>query len=569
MALTVTPEVYFHRHVKGTTPTLSFNISISQSGSWNILNDPKIAFTLEGEVKPEHTGAGNVSVALGLANSVNDYDLGLYPLRLRVYSPGEEKTVTVYLIVSQTADNSVFPDLISFVGIKNVQEAEPQSIYVASNNYSGIAVPSFLNVVDEDVFPNGRIIQVKPKYWFDTPDSYYSGTITINFLSGPAKLVPVEYTIKSGYDSSYSKPVHFTRDNEEMLFYKTINETTFLRLICNVLIFGYQGELKETVNLSLDLPFVENHARVNLGKEIESYIRLFENVLPMTNKINGCYPPVEVEMTAMELKYTDFSVVNQDIIPIQKFLRGRNPFSKIDEPFWLAFRPNSLRYVTENSKILLQVFKPSERSTQIIQVYLNDQLVQSLTVGVGNFNFLHPYFVYTTINVKSIGVNPGDKISFEYGRNGIFRHFLVNNPQPYSFNIAFKTIWETMDILEFTGPASFSIDYTHETSETMRNYVEVLNKMDSRHSQKVVINSGWIYKSQSFLVDELIQSRKAFLLSQPTLVENFNPYASENTGNIELIPISTKIINHESNESMISIDVEFQINKRYADESYS
>lgn len=572
MALTVTPEVYFYRHVKSTSPSLGINLSVALDGTGVILNDPSLLFTFDGLAASELEVPGTLEVTVGLTNAVNQLEVGMHELNIRVfdYSTQEAGSVLVYLLVAAAADQNYYPLSLDFESVRNVDLADIQQVYLTfQEDYTTIDLPDWLTLQNNMTIGNGRIFDIQPKEFEHTPDPEYSGDIVFHFTAFSIT-IPVTYKIHAGYDSSYSKSIHFTRDNDELVFYKTVNETTFLRLMCVIKIFGYTGELVDERQINFDLSFNENRARINLGKEIESYIRLLDRPLSMPNKVNGFYPPVEVAMTAMELKYSDFTIVNQDLIPIQKFLRGRNPYYKIDEPFWLAFRPNTTRYVTENASILLQAFKPAGRAAQSFQVYLNDEMIRTMTIGQNLFNFLNPYFIYTTLNVNSIpDLEVGDKISVDFERNGHRRHFIVMPPQPYSFRIAYRTIWETMDVIEFTGPASFGVEYAHETTQTMRNYTEVTNKIETENPQRVTINTGWIFKSQAYLIDELIQSKKAFLLSKPELFSSTAFYPTESAGAIELIPVQQKIVNHESDENRVSFDVEFVINKRYADEIYS
>src|SRR5690606_36555065 len=271
-------------------------VTIAQEGNWTLFNDPAFLFSLQGEIKPEHNGAGTVAVEIGLSGSVNSLESGFYERQLRVISQGEEKFLTVYLIVATASEDFLYPEVLNFESVRNVQEAEPQTIYVASqDDFVSIELPDFLELPEPQpfAFDPGRAFIVKPKYFFDTPDPEYSVEILINFLHF-TKSVQVNYKINSGFDQSFSRDVHFTRDNDELVFYKTTTDKTFMRLNSSVKIFGYSGEIKNEFMLPLDMPFINNVAKINLGRELELYFKLFDKVLQLTNKFNAYYPPMEV-----------------------------------------------------------------------------------------------------------------------------------------------------------------------------------------------------------------------------------------------------------------------------------
>lgn len=575
MSLSVNPEHYLVRHQLNGVPFLNTNIQIQAQGLWQMHNDPSMLFVLNGQNVPEIQGDGNSIVNIKMMNSVNSWDEGLYNLRLRVFTLNapfpEEKTITIYLMVTKTEDDTIFPPRLDFEAVRNVKNADPQKIFIATPQ-SGVSftLPGFLKLVDHELIGGGHIVTVEPSLFPVTPEKKYEGYIAFNLPDAGPVNYPVGYKIHAGYDAEYSREVHFTRDNRELVFYKTTTDLTFLRLFLEVKTFNNNGTLDEKFDFELDVSFVEFHAKINLGLELETYLKSFKTALSQSDRINSAYRPMEVSITALEIRNDDFAIVNQDLIPMQRFLRGRNPFSSIEQPFWLNFRPNFIRYVTANSMIFLQLFKPAGHPIKKINIYVNDVFYKAITQSPQSHNFGLSYFIYTTFKVNSINnIAPGDIISFEYEGVSARREFLVNFPQPYSFHVAFQTSWETQDIFEFTGPNEFSVDYSHETSEVMRNYVEVSSKIEVNKNQTLVMNTGFIAKDESFIIDEIISSKKAYLLNPNSMRASQDVYHSESFQAIELIPISSKIVNHQTDQNLVSFDVEFKINKRYADEIYS
>lgn len=575
MSLDVNLEYYLVRQQIGSVPYLNLSLVIQSDEQWELHNDPSMLFLLNGQNIPEILSFGNQSINIKMMNSVNQWSSGLYPLRLRLFNLRSdepiEKTIIIYLMVTANEEDEIYPNRLDFEAIQNVKPADEQKIFIATGG-SGVTfqLPPFLTLIGHELIGGGHIITVKPPYPTQSPQ-LFTGHIVFDLPEEDHPVnYPVTYRIHGGFDASYSRSIHFTRDNRELIFYKTTTELTFLRLLLLVKTFNNNGTADRDFNFELDVSFIDHHAKINIGLELESYFKSFNTALNQGNRLNSAYRPMEVAMTALEVKYDDFSIVNQDLIPTQRYLRGRNPYSTILKPFWLAFRPNILRYVTENSMIFLQVFKPAGESIQKINVYKNGEFHKAITQSAQAHSFSLAYFIYTTFNVNSIkGIVPGDLIEFEYEGMSVKREFLVKPHQPHSFHVAFQTIWETQDIFEFTGPNSFGVDYSQELSDVMKNYVERSNKVGSSKRQSLIMNTGFIAKSESYLIDELIDAKKAFLILPTQLMPSDGYYISESIGNIELVPVQSKIINHETDANLVSFDVEFKINKRYADEIYS
>lgn len=402
MSLIITPVEYFHRHTLGTAANMEIILQIDFPVKWFLSNDPSMLFSLDGAKVPEISGNGTRAIPIGLTNDVNYYDEGIYEMKLRVFTLGEteEKILTVYLLVAQGGQILVMPKTLRFEAVRNVEEAPSQRIYLAVNYPSiNVTLPPWLEIENQETIGNGHIYDIKPVPQSNTPDKNYSGSVIFDWPIGSLReTVSVSYKINSGYDEAYTRDVHFTRDNDELKFYKTTLENSFLKLIIQVKAFKQTGAVDSDFTLDLDIPFSNHLAVLNLGEEIEPYFA----DLPYNRLLNiqGVYPPLEVRITALEIRSMDFSVLNQDVLPLQYFLRGRRPLSSIKNPFWISFRPDRPRVISRDAIVSLGVFKPAKKQIQNIEMRRNGALLDVFTCLNHKFGVMRPYFANLFVSMN-------------------------------------------------------------------------------------------------------------------------------------------------------------------------
>lgn len=575
MALTILPQNHLHVHKLGSTPNLNMLVGISSDTTWTLHNDPSMLFTLNGANAPEIHGAGIQNVPVKLTNAVNSYDQGIYELKLRVFNfdGSEEDLLTFYLLISDTTEKVIKPASLHFEAIRNVVDAEEQRFIIASTSMNVIVtLPGFLQLVSHDLSGGGHIVTVKPVPMEETPDSSYSGNINIAFPDLSIKQLPVSYTIHAGYDESYSRPVHFTRQNDELVFYKTTPEPSFLRLKMELRTFDDTGSVFRDELIDLDVAFVDNRAKLNLGKEIESYL-FSGHKYSFSSLIKGVCPPAETRITAIELKYPDFEIMNQDVLPLQYFLAGRNPLksgSAVDS-FWAEFRPQISRLISRKAVVSLSIFKPALQPIKKFSMKVNGEFIKYIAPLNQTFGQLRPYFATGMVNLTETNLEPGDEISFEYEGQSIRKTFIVSPDGKESNMIAYQTAFNTFELFEFTGALSGGVEYVSDLAEYVRNYLKQTRKISAEKEQKLTINTGWILADEIYLIDELIHSKMAFLAvpNNTGLFEINSIYDSENDYHIEMIPQTSKITNFDSDTNQYQVDVEFLINPKHEDEIYS
>lgn len=573
MALTFTPSVKFFHHQLGSVPGLNFLANVNFDGTWYVHNDPSMVFTFNGANVPEIQGSGDMNIQIKLSNAVNGFDEGMYELQLRAFSSdgSEEESMTVYLLCTVADDDVVLPKNLQFEAVRNVKDAEEQRFFVATGQ-SGITInlPAWLTLVSHELNGGGHIVTVKPVTQGATPNPQYTDNIEVLIPGEPNQYINCKYTIHAGYDEKYTKPVHFTRDDDELEFWQTTPEKSFLRLAMDIKSFSDKNILHSDTQLSLDIPFVDNRAKINIGRELEDYM-FTEIGFSNTGKSRGVYPPLELRATAIEFKQDDFSILNQDILPLQYYLNGRNPLNSrsVAQPFWCVFRPSAARLISSAGIVSLTVFKPAAAPTKNFILKKNGQFVKNITPQNQSFGQMRPYLITANVKMSDLQLAVGDVLSFEY--EGMLQRleFIIRPPVKESIPVAFQTVFNTYEVFEFTGGYLDGIDYEHSLVESLKKYLRVTRKISTHNPQKVTLNTGWILKSEVFLINELINSKRALIPAPGTVSESFNAYALENPADIELIPVSSKMTAMDSENNRRQYDIEFLINPNYENDILS
>lgn len=570
----IIPEEYFFRHTLGNVPNLNLLIRVEIEGLWFLQNDPNLLFILDGVNAPEIQGENTQTLIVTMTNDINNYDEGFYEMKLRVFSADgmTEETTTFYVIVAANNADVVMPKKLHFEAVRNVREASSQRIYIASPD-SGVlfSPPPFLQMVSHELIGGGHIYELKPVNQNLTPLKNYTGNVGVQLLGATTlQNVRVTYKINAGYDDSFTKPVHFTSDNDELIFYKTTPHNSFLKLLIELKSFKASGDVFRDILLDLDFPFVTDFAKINIGKEIESY---FDSsaVFRQHSKWVGDYPPMELRITAVEIDSTDYSVLNQDILPLQYFLKGRHPMtSKSHKTFWMAKRPSASRIVSRNALISLAVFKPAGKEMFPVRINKNNNFLKNIYPQSQTFGLMRPYYYSLNVDLKELNLVPGDEVTFEVDEIDLMRSFIIRPSVKISTSIAFLTEWNTYETVEFTGAVKFPVEYSHDVFEHINNYTEILKKINSKNRQKLIINTGWIHKSDILLFDELILSDQAFLLPERNKpIRSIDHYEAEENSQIELIPVQKTPVEIDTETNSYQFDVEFIINPSYENRIYS
>jgi hypothetical protein len=122
-----------------------------------------------------------------------------------------------------------------------------------------------------------------------------------------------------------------------------------------------------------------------------------------------------------------------------------------------------------------------------------------------------------------------------------------------------QIIWENEYLLQSTvdctGSYKIQSDIEFQSQMLFQQLVEVLEVLDSTKSVKLTINTGWLLKTDVDTIESLMRSQRIWLEQGET--------------SIDLRPAGKSIVNEDSERERIEFTLEFTINKKYNEETYS
>lgn len=548
-------------HLKDAAPNFIGTFSVTCPGEWSLLNsldENKGILKINNDTAQNQYFTGNQTLDITLSDGVNTLDVGIHRFSIWFYAPSGQGAMTVWVVVKRNLSTiSVFPNKLYFTAIKGNTEAEPQDVFVQSpvalSNY--VLSSQFEMTYEYLETPGNNFyhwhIQPKPANNFEAGN--YQGFLMMD-IDGQDYEVDLFLTVLSDYDSNYDKEIHFTKDNEILKFYSATPEDSYIRLTAEIKTFNNLGAEK-TYDRIWSLNFLAGIAEINLGRELDDYLDLIDVPQP-TNALRLLYKPLEIRITAREIKYEDETIANMFIVPYQYFLRGRQPI----DHYWLNHFPEAPVRVTPNSIIQLNIYKTKGASEPII-MKRNGTVVETWQPGLFNANNYHRFmsrqFRFSTIS----NLEAGEKISFTYGSKT--RTFIVIPEGPHSTHIGWVNQFEVLDTFEFTGEFSFPMEYADSLSKNYLNWNDFLRKVSSEKTQKLIISTGWIFKSDVRIIDDLLMAQKAFVM-------NFNSQLGTTfkETHLRVVPIAKNLVAFDSERSLYEFNVEFQINREHEDAIY-
>ena len=568
----IDPSVISFEHVLNETLPATQELSVTASGFFNI-QIPSLFELTGGNVTLQTTAGGiktylgenSQTVNVGLTANFNAQPAGLYTGILFAYngvlSPYQPTTLFVLLYADSSI--SLSTNLLEFMAIKNVEEAAAQMVNIYGPGTPTIDAPSWLDVTyvleGEDKF-----IEVIPIHSDNFSPGTYTGVITLT-IGGNDYLIDVQHQVFENVMLGASEEnLNFTDDyNTISQFFETSNFQVELQL--DIRYFNYRFNSLNSKTLSYLLGFFNNRTKFFIGKSLNNIMKelldvktvlldTFANQLPTDASafIRNYYNPAEVDVTASFIHKTDIELNYEKVFSNLKFIKGRRPKTPFPDTFILNYYREPVR-VTPNSVALFNFYK--EQSHQL-RVYKNDELLETVNHATGNkriFSFKYDFENTQPGDVLEIRLFKNyteavDEAWFVNPENYISQQYIVFPEGSHSHHIVWEDEYGVLDCLEFTGEFKYPLGYANKTINNYKDFLEYLQKVDVKKSQKLFINTGFHLKQNTKRIDSLLSSKRAWLVSK------------ENNSPIALVPALTKYANTESDLELYQLTVEFEIN---------
>lgn len=567
--LSISPETILISHVKNEAPAWAGSVNVSFAGEWSLLNsamENSQLLKINDSIEQFQYFIGDQTLALSLSPDVNELPIGLHQLKVYFYCPTLTAELTIKLLIKESEPVTVSPGALQFFAVKNVLEAPEQEIVlIAPGEFESISIPYWCTTTTEYYEGGFTLIRIKPIHSINFSPGIYEADFTAVYQGVP-HTVAITHRVVGEWDFSYDKNVHFTKDNDILEFYSQSPEDSYLKVTGAIVVRDFDHN-ERLISRDWALKFMNGKAEFNLGREIDSYLKLLNNpgdqIKSTGSIVRGAYLPTSVKLSVREIKFEDETTVNMFSIPFQYYLRGRKPRLRSDIPFFLTHHEADVSRITKNSQIMINVYKPDGQFPGLS--------LKRNGIGIQDFNvsnvYNQPSYYSCLFRVSSLqDIEAGETLSFAYG--GRTRKFIMLPEQPYSFHIGWINQFEMLDIFEFTGAAKFDSDLTFSNSKVFTDWVEVTRKVEESIEQSLTINTGWIFKNDSKKITELLRSKRAFLIKTIGNLSFSDNISIPPENFIELVPVSKKKTDSDTELELYEYDVEFIINRKYEDSVY-
>ncbi len=496
------------------------------------------------------TASGSYQVAVRLADSWQTESVGTYDYYIYINpNTAIARTQPVRVRVLEVVEWAFIPDNLHFEAIKNYQEATPQLLVIDSVPvFNVVTFPDWLTITPI-TGQNHTELTVVPVPSINTDAGEYSGTIDISRdVDGTTitESIPVTYSLTGFIATPYiPETFAFTLDTNFIQFFSDMADTYF-RVKLTAIVSEFYTGITHTKEYYYKVPLFQQHQKMNIGRIVD---RIMLRMKEYNDTDLAQYKLADVSLYITEIIRSTETVVREFYLNNIKFVAGLIPQTIYNNMAFLNVNPAPSR-VTPLSFYFLNYLIPTGIFSLI--TYRNDTEESSEIINSGEHNVFS----------KKIQFNnylPGDTITLKLlsaNNTEVEKKFYVFPEGKQSNHIIWEDEYKLKQALEFTGSYIINQGIVNITSKYYINLLEVLEKIDSTKTADLIINTGWLSKSDQVSITSLFSRKKAFL------------YFSNGTL-LDLVPISNKIKSVDSDRDLISFDAKFKINFKDNAQTYS
>lgn len=464
-------------------------------------------------------------------------------------------SINFVLNVLTAGDFLVNPSPLNFEATKGGTEPLAIDVFVFAQNAYSIAHPSWLLVTPSQENSPGNFanLNVVPISHVNLSGGTYSGNIELTSIVGSSPVtiqIPVTYVLHEFVSSPYSTTLfNFTKDPLFFEFFTQTNDTYF-DIQMNVEIFDwyFQTGLSRAYVIPFKVPLYNKRQRENIGLRIDKMIsRLVSPLFGVSNLYNAAN--VSLEIT--EKTYPAHEVVRNTTLAAIKFLAGVTPKIKNGNTAFLEISEGTKRIANAEFDFVNLLLQPG-------QIYDCEILRNGTSIEQFQISSLVPTYLYK-LDFTLIEPVPGDVIEFKVFVNAtdfISKKYLIFPEAEYSNMILWEDEFKLVQSYEFTGKHLVKPDFTYQNSNQKRNLIDYLKTVDSKNTQKISLNSGFLPKTDRQIIMSILASKRLWI------------YVSENNL-VEIVNETKSIPFDDVDRELISFDLEFIINKTRYEESNS
>ena len=336
----------------------------------------------------------------------------------------------------------------------------------------------------------------------------------------------------------------FTLDTKFFEF-RSNNPDTFFQFDSTIKTYDFFSNVENEFTIPLKIVLFRGYAKENLGQIIHRLMRKFQAV----NDALLQYKEATLSITCSEIRIADEGVIRSGTTSNIPFIAGLS--RRITNLGFLDFNPAPNR-VTKNSFAYLNILIPAGnyelRTFKNGYPVSNEALPASTGVVLCKKVFFNNY-------------TQGDRIQFVIdlvgasSSNAPKKTYILFPDNNYSNMIVWENEFLLQSAIECTGSAAIDPEGEFQSQTVYVDLVERLEHLSSSKNVKLSINTGWLLYSDIDTVESLMRSKRAWLI--------------QGNETISLRAIGKKLPKKDLEEELIQYPLEFKINQKYDEETYS
>lgn len=523
------------------------NWTISYPSILDITTDsPNVTAPIGTTIK-SRSGSGLANFKIKPAPFVEGQPIGFQNHAITITPSEQPMEIPVYLDIFEAGDYYGFPYSFLFETILNIKNANAQYLFISITDSFTIQKPAWLAVQPLTGNVGQNSLYVRPFVDENTVEGELTGEIVIttdNTLE--TYIIPVTHSIIEFVGEIGT--LNYTKDNKLIEVF-TEEENTYFSLVLTAKLFDRVTEQERQVILPYKLPLFQLKQSINIGLVMDRLIASYQLISLDTEN----YKSNKADIVIKEQKIQDEQLINSALLSNVKYIAGFTPHNSIDQCAILTRNKHPKR-ITSKSLSYLNLYLTV--AVYELKIYQNNTLIDTINIDAFAYD-LHSIqldwsqyeLVKGDVIEAKIEINPNEFLT---------EYFLVFPDNKQSQLIVWEDEYKMRQCLEFTGDYALQTSKEQITHKYQTDLLERLQKYRIDNTLKLSINTGWILNTDHITVENIIDSKKAWLI----LGLNKDVF-------VELVPIDGTINNIDSDRELISYEVEFEINKDSHAEIYN
>lgn len=441
-------------------------------------------------------------------------------------------------------------DKVSFYAIKGIQEALPEIIEINSNYDFTIDYPDWVFVTPEVGLSGKTLISIAVKTSDLIPAGNYNDIIKIKYTRN-SEINVFEISISYLVDEFISLPYstsefNYTLENKTIDFFSNL-QNTFFELILSIKAYDFYTGESNTFIIPLKIILLRNRQKENIGLKIHRVMKRIKEIdLTQKNQYKTC----EVDMTVREIDLDTRQIKREFSLENLKFIAGVKP--QLSNGMGILSLYRGVTHSYPKSKHYVNLLLNS--GNNLISIIKNSQTILTYSINGSEYNV-----VRDEIDFEFLEAKPGD--TFTYKLHTTNSDFLIKEffifPEPInSFRILWEDEFKLISDFYFTGEFNLKTDFERKDFKRHINFVEIIENISTKKEIRLIINTGFILKTEIVLIESLLKSSKAWLLTKDNQT-------------IQIIPQTKSITSIDSSRELNAFDLEFIINRSSNEEIYT